>query len=142
MNEQQPIATIILQVIALTIIVFLIDAPSVRAALATIPVVLLAQRAIRPVPVVEIVKWSSGNDLQMGKHLRDHSANLLGHFKDFYALCHFVGVGEIDSETALLKANKLEKRLTALLEELDRGPQEETGVEMVEREQPAEAAPA
>ena len=130
MNEQPPITTIVLQVILLTTIVFLVDPPAMRAALATIPVILLAQRSIRPVQVVEIVKWSSGDNPRIGAHLREHSSKLLGFFKDFYALCHFVGVGQIDSETALLRANKLEKRLAALLDELDRGPGEEADVEI------------
>ena len=130
MNKQPAMGTILFEVVLLTVVVLLVDERLIRAALAFIPAMLLAQRAIDAAKAQATATgdWSPTNDRRMDEHVRRHVTKLLDHFRDFYAMCHLVGSGGISSDEALLRANNLEKDLTQLLEEVNRGAQEEAGV--------------
>lgn len=130
MNEQPAMGTILFEVALLTIIVVLVDERLIRGALAFIPALLLAQRAIGAAQIQATTTgdWSPTNDRRMDEHVRRHLTKLLDHFRDFYAMCHLVGSGGISSDEALMRANNLEKDLTRLLEDVNRGAREEAGV--------------
>jgi hypothetical protein len=108
--------------------VLLVDETLIRGALAFIPALLLAQRAIAANATAATPDWSPANDRRMDEHVRRHITKLLDHFRDFYAMCHLVGSGGINSDEALMRANHLEKELNRLLDEVTSGAREEAGI--------------
>jgi hypothetical protein len=128
MNERSATGTILFEVALLTVIVILVDETLIRGALAFIPALLLAQRAMGARGRTELGAWSPANDRRMDEHVRRHITKLLDHFRDFYAMCHLVGSGGINSDEALLRANNLEKELNRLLDEVTSGARSEAGI--------------
>jgi hypothetical protein len=132
MNERSVTGTILFEVALLTVIVLLVDERMIRGALAFIPALLLAQRAIGATASAEVADWNPAKDRRMDEHVRRHITKLLDHFRDFYAMCHLVGSGGINSDEALMRANHLEKELNRLLDEVTSGAREEAGIAPVE----------
>lgn len=131
LNEQSAVGTVIFEVVLLTIIVLLVDEPLIRGGLAAIPALLIAQRTLRPTGPQELGEWTPADDQRMDAHVREHVTKLLGHFRDFYTMCHLVGSGKIGAVGAATRANDLEKELNALLDELTSGARELAGVPLV-----------
>ena len=134
MDEQPDLGTVFFHVALLAIIVLLVDERLIRGALAVIPAMLLAQRAIGATQVKSNGDWTEVHDRRMDEHVRRHVDKLLGHFREFYATNHLMASGGITSEEALERGSDLEKDLNRLLDEVTAGPQEE--------ESPFRATPA
>ncbi len=129
MDEQPALGTILFHVALLTIIVLLVDERLIRGALAVIPAMLLAQRAIgatqaKSTPTGD---WTGVHDRRMDVHVREHVTKLLGRFRDFYAMIHLMSSGGITSDEAMARAGELEKDLNQLLDDITVGPEVEAG---------------
>ncbi len=127
MDEQPALGTILFHVALLTIIVILVDERLIRAALAIIPAMLLAQRAIGATQAKSTDEWTGVHDRRMDVHVREHVTKLLGRFRDFYAMIHLMSSGGITSDEAMTRAGELEKDLNRLLEDITVGPEVEAG---------------
>ncbi len=125
MDEQPALGTILFHVALLTIIVILVDERLIRAALAVIPAMLLAQRAIGATQAKSTDDWTGVDDRRMDVHVREHVTKLLGRFRDFYAMIHLMSSGGITSDEAMARAGELEKDLNQLLEDITVGPEVE-----------------
>ncbi len=127
MNENSQIGTILFEVALLTVVVLIVEEPPIRAALAFVPALLLAQRAVTAasggVPVGTPRDERRGDDT-----VRDHVKRLLGHFREFYATCHRLGKGEISSDEAMRRTGQLETELNRLLDEVTNGTREGAGL--------------
>jgi len=127
MDEQPALGTILFHVALLTIIVILVDERLIRGALAIIPAMLLAQRAIGATQAKSTDDWTGFDDRRMDVHVREHVTKLLGRFRDFYAMIHLMSSGGITSDEAMARAGELEKDLNQLLEDITVGPDVEAG---------------
>ena len=122
MDEKPALGTILFHVALLTIIVILVDERLIRGALAIIPAMLLAQRAIGATQAKSTDDWTGVDDRRMDVHVREHVTKLLGRFRDFYAMIHLMSSGGITSDEAMARAGELEKDLNQLLEDITVGP--------------------
>ena len=127
MDEQPALGTILFHVALLTIIVLLVDERLIRGALAIIPAMLLAQRAIGATQAKSTGEWTGVQDRRMDLHVREHVTKLLGRFRDFYAMIHLMSSGGITSDEAMERAGELEKDLNRLLDDITVGPDVEAG---------------
>ncbi len=129
MDEQPALGTILFHVALLTIIVLLVDERLMRGALAVIPAMLLAQRAIGATKAKSTSDgdWTGAHDRRMDLHVREHVTKLLGRFRDFYAMIHLMSSGGITSDEAMARAGELEKDLNRLLDDITVGPEGEEG---------------
>ena len=108
MDEQPALGTILFHVALLTIIVILVDERLMRGALAILPAMLLAQRAIGATQAKSTGEWTGVHDRRMDLHVREHVTKLLGRFRDFYAMIHLLLVKSrvvCKSERKLLDAS-------------------------------------
>ncbi len=130
MNEQPALGTIFFHVALLAIIVLLVDERLMRGALAILPAMLLAQRAmaISASQAKDTGDWTGVDDRRMDEHVRKHVEKLLGHFREFYAMHHLMSSGRMTSEEALVRAGDIEKDLNRLLDEVTAGPQSESDI--------------
>ena len=124
MNKKPETATILFEVALLTIVVFLVDEWLIRGALAFIPAMLLAQRAIDAGNTKPPEGLTSIYDRRTDEPVREHVERLLEHFRQFYATCHLMGRGGISPEEALHRTHDLEKDLSRLLDEVTKEPRE------------------
>ena len=124
-NKQSDLGTIFFHVALLAIIVVLVDERLIRAGLAIIPGMLLAQRAIGATAATTEGNgdWTGIHDRRMAEHVREHVDRLLSHFREFYALNHLMSSGRMTPEEALVKASDLEGDLNRLLDDVSAGPQ-------------------
>ena len=127
MDEQPALGTILFHVALLTIIVILVDERLMRGALAILPAMLLAQRAIGATQAKSTGEWTGVHDRRMDLHVREHVTKLLGRFRDFYAMIHLMSSGGITSDEAMARAGELEKDLNRLLDDITVGPEGEAG---------------
>ncbi len=127
MDEKPAMGTILFHVALLTIIVLLVDERLMRGALAILPAMLLAQRAMAMGASQEKDKgeWTQMDDRRMDEHVRKHIEKLLAHFREFYAMHHLMTSGRMTSEEALVRANDIEKDLNRLLVNVTAGPEAE-----------------
>ena len=125
MDEQPALGTILFHVGLLTLIVLLVDERMMRGALAIIPVLLIAQRAMGATQTQETGDWTGIHDRRMDEHIRMHVEKLLAHFREFYAMNHLMSTGKMSSDEALVRAGEIEKDLNRLLDEVTAGPEEE-----------------
>lgn len=114
MTDKPNTGTILFEVALLTIVVFLVDEWLIRGALAFIPAMLLAQRAL------DATKASNEfAPAALGSGAVVESTNkLLAVFREFYTMCHLLGSGGITSEEAHQRTMDLEKDLDTLLDEV------------------------
>ena len=114
----------------LAIIVLLVDERLMRGALAILPAMLLAQRAMAmgASQVKDNGDWTGIDDRRMDQHVREHVEKLLAHFREFYAMHHLMSSGRMTSEEALVRAGDIEKDLNRLLDDVTAGPQKEPDI--------------
>jgi hypothetical protein len=127
MDEQPALGTILFHVALLAIIVLLVDERLIRGALAIIPAMLIAQRALGATQAKSTGDWTEVHDRRMDLHVREHVTKLLGRFRDFYAMVHLVSSGGMTSDEAMARAGELEMDLNRLLEDITVGPDGEEG---------------
>ncbi len=124
MDKKPETGTILFEVALLTIVVLLVDEWLIRGALAFIPAMLLAQRALDAGSAKASESLKTTFDRRSDEPVREHVAKLLEHFRQFYATCHLMGSGGITPEEALHRTHDLEKDLSRLLSEVTREPKE------------------
>ena len=132
MNEKPAMGTILFEVVLLTVVVLLVDEWLIRGALAFIPAMLLAQRALDAGSNKASEGSTSLHDRRSDAPVREHVTRLLEHFRQFYATCHLMGSGGITPEEALHRTHDLEKDLSQLLDEVTKEPAELKSPETVE----------
>lgn len=115
MNDDTHIGTILAEVLLLTVVVILVDERWIRAALAFVPALLLAQRALKPTKPVGQEQGPVDPDVQ------EHTKELLEHFRDFYGTCHRVVQGEITPAQAVDRSSHVERNLNQLLNRIRSG---------------------
>lgn len=124
MDKKPETGTILFEVALLTIVVLLVDEWLIRGALAFIPAMLLAQRALDAGSTKASESLKTMFDRRSDEPVREHVTKLLEHFRKFYATCHLMGSGGITPEEALHRTHDLEKDLSRLLSEVTREPKE------------------
>jgi len=124
MNKKPETGTIIFEVALLTVVVLLVDEWLIRGALAFIPAMLLAQRALQAGGTKASEGLTGIFDRRTDEPVREHVTKLLEHFRQFYATCHLMGAGGITPEEALHRTHDLEKDLSRLLDEVTQEPRE------------------
>ena len=122
MNDKPETGTILFEVALLTIVVLLVDEWLIRGALAFIPAMLLAQRALQTGGSKAPEHLSSTND--SATPVREHVTRLLEYFQKFYTTCQLMGSGKITPGEALQRTNDLEDHLSSLLDEVTKGSPE------------------
>lgn len=116
MSDKPETGTVLFVVALLTIVVLLVDEWLMRAALAFIPAMLLAQRALNSSGAKPSEEPRSADD--HGTPVREHVSKLLEHFQKFYATCQQMASGEITPGEALTRTSDLEQDLSSLLEKV------------------------
>ena len=124
MNKKPETGTVFFEVALLTVVVLLVDEWLIRGALAFIPAMLLAQRALDTGSRKASEGSTSIYDRRRDEPVREHVTKLLDHFRQFYATCHLMGSGGITPEEALHRTHDLEKDLSRLLDEVTQEPPE------------------
>ena len=124
MNQKPETGTVIFEVALLTVVVLLVDEWLIRGALAFIPAMLLAQRALGAGSTKASEASTSMFDRRTDEPVRKHITTLLEHLRQFYATCHLMGSGGITPEEALHRTHDLEKDLDRLLVEVTQEPRE------------------
>ena len=127
MNEKSQIGTILFEVALLTVVVLLVEEPLIRAGLAFVPALLLAQKAVNA-PSGGAPAGTRGSERRVDHDVRDQIKRLLAHFREFYATCHRLGKGEISSDEAMRRTGHLEAELNRLLDEVTNGTREGAGL--------------
>jgi hypothetical protein len=117
--EQGDKVTVILLVVLVAFAVLIVDERWLRAAIAFVPTMLLAQRAVQarlatrtPAPSVGAANRREDQDI------RAHIDDLLKHFREFYTTCHLMAAGQLEPEEAKDLAGGIERRLNKLLAEV------------------------
>ncbi len=111
--------TIFVEVALLTIIVVLVDGTLLRAFMAFVPAMLLAQRALSAEGARAGESERSGHDeRRVDSPARKHIDDFLSQFREFYTTCHLLGSGEISSGEALERTTDQERNLNRLLAEI------------------------
>ena len=117
--EQGDKVTVILLVVLVAFAVLIVDERWLRAAIAFVPTMLLAQRAVQarlatrtPAPFVGAANRREDQDI------RAHIDDLLKHFREFYTTCHLMAAGQLEPEEAKDLAGGIERRLNKLLAEV------------------------
>ena len=111
--------TVFLLVGLIAFAVLIVDERWLRAAIAFVPALLLAQRALRvpgvpesEQPLVGTEGGSSDDDT------RGHIEELLKLFREFYTTCHLMASGSLEPEAAQDMAGGIERSLNRLLAEV------------------------
>ena len=108
--------TVILLVGLIAFAVLIVDERWLRAAIAFVPALLLAQRAMRVpgVPVnEEVLAGTEGGGSD--DDVRGHIEELLKLFREFYTTCHLMASGSLEPEAAREMAGGIERSLNTLL---------------------------
>ena len=105
----------------------IVEEPLIRAALAFVPALLLAQRAVIAASGGAPAGTPRG-ERREDDDVRDHVKRLLAHFREFYATCHRLGKGEISSDEAMRRTGHLETELNRLLDEVTNGTRAGAGL--------------
>jgi hypothetical protein len=115
MNTER--VSVLLMVALLAFAVVLVDERTLRTAVAVLPALMLAQKALgigqEPVPVPPLPK--AGAERRRDEDVRAHIEQLLKHFREFYTTCHLLSVNVLTVEAAEERANNLERDLNQLL---------------------------
>jgi hypothetical protein len=116
--EKHSAGTVFFVVGLLTLVVILVDEPMIRAALAFVPALLLAQRALAATTTGDGRDGASAQTEEERREdsiSRDHLDQFLKQFREFYSTCHLLGAGTIDSEEALQRTARTERDLNTLM---------------------------
>ncbi len=117
MNDKPATGTILFEVALLTIVVLMVDEWAIRGALAFIPAMLLAQRALEAGGTKaseSSIPPAHPADVPVGAFV----TRLVAHIRQFNATCHLAATGEIPPDVAQHRTSDLEKDLSRLLAEL------------------------
>lgn len=111
--------SVFLMVVLLAFAVVLVDERLLRTAIAVLPALMLAQKALgvgRPrEAAAEPPSVLTGQERRHDEEVRGYIEQLLKHFREFYTTCHLMGVNVLTIEAAEERANNLERDLNQLL---------------------------
>ncbi len=110
--------SVFLMVVLLAFAVVLVDERLLRTAIAVLPALMLAQKAMGTQRTQESPPAAvalSGQDRRQDEEVRSYIEQLLKHFREFYVTCHLMGVNALTVEAAEERANNLERDLNQLL---------------------------
>lgn len=111
--------TVVLLVILVAFAVVIVDERWLRAAVAFVPTMLLAQRALYPPNNVQTQGAPVGAaNRRADEEVRAHIDDLLKHFREFYTTCHLMAGGQLEPAEAKDLAAGIERRLNRLLAEI------------------------
>ena len=99
--------------------VIIVDELFLRAAIALVPALLLAQRSMQTstVPIASSLR-PEGLDRRTDEEVRAHINDLLKELRDFYSACHLLANERIAPEEAKERAGAIERNLNRLLAEV------------------------
>ena len=115
---------ILFEVALIALAVVLVDDLAVRVAMAMVPAMLLAQRAMAP-KVSTSTRVGAANrtgDGGQDETTQNNVAELLTLLREFYSTCHMFGKEEISAVEAQVRTAALEKKLNQLLGSLTSEP--------------------
>ena len=115
--EKNDSFAVIFMVVLLAFAVVLVDERWLRTAVAVLPALVLAQRALGMSDGTKAAKVPE-DERRRDEEIRTYIDRLLKHFREFYATCHLVGAHVLTTEAAEERANNLEKELNKLLAEI------------------------
>jgi len=110
--------TVVLLLVLIAFAVIVVDERWLRAAIALVPALLLAQRAVLAPAAQLPATPESGSDRRRDDEVRHHIDELLKRFREFYATCHLMAGGHLAPEEAKDLAVGIERRLNGLLAEI------------------------
>lgn len=96
--------------------VILVEERWLRVAIALLPTMLLAQRALEGTPAAEPMTGFA--ERRRDDEVRSYIDELLKHFREFYTNVHMLAKGELSPEEAAGWATQLERELNSLLAEV------------------------
>lgn len=109
--------SVFLMVILLAFAVVIVDDRVLRTAIAVLPALMLAQKAlgVGGVPAQSAAPLAPGEDRRKDEDVRVHIEQLLKHFREFYTTCHLMNNNVLTVEAAEERVNALERDLNRLL---------------------------
>ena len=110
--------SVFLMVILLAFAVVLVDERLLRTAIAVLPALMLAQKALGASRTVEPVKEPAvltGQERRRDEEVRGYIEQLLKYFREFYTTCHLMGASALTVEAAEERTANLERDLNQLL---------------------------
>lgn len=110
--------SVFLMVVLLAFAVVLVDERLLRTAIAVLPALMLAQKALAVGSPNQAAPVEDGGDRRQDEEVRRHIEQLLKHFREFYTTCHLMGAKVLTVEAAEERANSLERDLNRLLAEV------------------------
>jgi hypothetical protein len=102
----------------LSFAVVLVDERLLRTAVAVLPALWLAQRALQVRAAGKETVGEAGADRRTDAEVRAYVDRLLKHLREFYTTCHLMGAKVLTAEAAEERANTIEKELNRLLAEI------------------------
>ena len=112
--------SVFLMVALLAFAVVLVDERWLRTAVAVLPALWLAQRALQVQKQEEAAEepMDRPDDRRTDTEVRAYVDRLLKHLREFYTTCHLMGARVLTAEAAEERANNIEKELNRLLGEI------------------------
>lgn len=119
MQQKNALGDILFMAALILFAVVLVDERWIRTAVALVPVLLLAQRALNGPPAAPLATGAA--ERREDPEVRTHIEELLKHFREFYTTCHLMAGGKLEPEEARDLAGGIERRLNELLAEVTEG---------------------
>jgi hypothetical protein len=116
MDKSESIS-VFLMVVLLAFAVVLVDDRALRTAIAVLPALMLAQKALaagRATPEPKPLTGAAA-ERRHDEEVRDYIEQLLKHFREFYTTCHLMGSRVLTPEAAEERTANLERDLNRLL---------------------------
>lgn len=118
--EKSETLSVALMVLLLAFAVVIVDHRWLRVAIAVLPALMLAQRALAASAPAEAPVEEEEPDRREDHEVRGYIDELLKHFREFYTTCHLMGVGVLTPQAAEERATSLERELNRLLATITR----------------------
>ncbi|MFQ5537434.1 MAG: hypothetical protein ACE5GJ_08280 [Gemmatimonadota bacterium] len=118
MKRNNSLGDVIFMVALILFAVVLVDERWIRTAVALVPALLLAQRALAAGEDGPASVATGPADRRRDGDVRRYIDDLLKNFREFYATTHLMATGALDPEEAKDRAAGIERRLNALLAEV------------------------
>lgn len=110
--------SVFLMVALLAFAVVLVDERLLRTAVAVLPALWLAQRALATPEVKKGPAPPEERDRRTDVEVREYIGRLLKYLREFYATCHLMGTGAVTADVAEERASNIEKELNRLLADI------------------------
>jgi hypothetical protein len=118
--EKSETLSVALMVLLLAFAVVIVDHRWLRVAIAVLPALMLAQRALASSSTPDEPAEEDAPERREDAEVRGYVDELLKHFREFYTTCHLMGVGVLTPQAAEERATTLERELNRLLATITR----------------------